>query len=127
MKIELDDNPLGNYRIDSYSRDGLVISETRYTGSVIVMPDSIIDDWPPRCFADLAVQHVQTLADLGPEILLLGTGARLRFPEQHILAPLTFGNIGYEIMDTGAACRAYNFLSAEGRRVVAALLQISEE
>lgn len=127
MKIELDDNPLGNYRIESYSRDGLVISETCYTGSVIVAPDSIIDDWPPRRFADLAVQHVQSLADMEPEILLLGTGSRLRFPEQHILEPLISGNIGYEIMDTGAACRAYNFLSAEGRKVVAALLQIAED
>ena len=127
MKIELDDNPLGNYRIDSYSRDGLVISATRYTGSVIVTPDSIIDDWPPRSFTDLAVQHVQALVELEPEILLLGTGALLRFPEQHVLEPLASADIGYEVMDTGAACRAYNFLSAEGRKVVAALLQITGE
>jgi uncharacterized protein len=127
MKIELDDNPLGKHRINAYSRDGLVISETRYTGSVIVTPDSIINDWGPRTFADLAVQHIQALVNLEPEIILLGTGASLQFPDDDILQPVYSGEIGLEIMDTGAACRAYNFLSAEGRKVIAALLQITAE
>ena len=127
MKIELDDNPLGKYRINAYSSEGVVISETRYTGSVIVTPDAIIDDWPPRTFADLAVQHIQVLLNLEPEIILLGTGSSLRFPDNDILQPVYSGHIGLEIMDTGAACRAYNFLSAEGRKVIAALLQIAAE
>ena len=89
--------------------------------------DAIIDDWPPRTFADLAVQHIQVLLNLEPEIILLGTGSSLRFPDNDILQPVYSGHIGLEIMDTGAACRAYNFLSAEGRKVIAALLQIAAE
>lgn len=127
MKIELDENPLGKYRIEAYSRDGLSINGARYTGSVVVTPDRIIDDWPPRDFADLAAQHMQMLAELEPEIVLLGTGARLQFPEQEILEPLYTDNIGLEIMDTGAACRAFNFLTVEGRKVIAALLRINED
>jgi uncharacterized protein len=127
MKIELDENPLGNYRIEAYSRDGLLINQTRYTGSIVVSPDSIIEDWPPQTFADLAAQHMRLLAELEPEIVLLGTGARLWFPEEDILEPLRTGSIGLEVMDTGAACRAFNFLTVEGRKVIAALLQISED
>jgi len=126
MKIELDENPFGKYRIDAYSGDGLLIGATRYTGSLIITPDRIIDDWPPRRFTDLAVQHMQVLMALEPEIVLLGTGAQLRFPAEDITAPLLAGNIGLEVMDTGAACRAFNFLTVEGRKVIAALLEIED-
>lgn len=127
MKIELDENPFGKYRIDAYSRDGLLINDTRYGGSVVVTPDRILDDWPPLLFADLAAQHIRMLAELDPEIVLLGTGARLRFPAQEILEPLYADNIGLEVMDTGAACRAFNFLTVEGRKVIAALLPINDD
>ena len=59
-----------------------------------------------------------------PEVVLLGTGARLRFPPAAVLAPLTRAGIGVEVMDTAAACRTYNILAGDGRRVVAALLMI---
>ena len=127
MKIELDDNPLGKHRINAYSREGVVINETCYTGSVIVTPDTIIADWAPRTITDLAVQHIEELVNLEPELILLGTGESLRFPDEDILSPVFSGRIGMEIMDTGAACRAYNFLSAEGRKVIAALLQLAAE
>lgn len=126
MKIELDENPFGKYRIDAYSGEGVRIGNARYTGSLIITPDSIIDDWPPRRFTDLAVQHMQVLVALEPEIVLLGTGSQLRFPAQDITAPLLTGNIGHEVMDTGAACRAFNFLTVEGRKVIAALLEIED-
>jgi uncharacterized protein len=61
---------------------------------------------------------------MSPEIVLIGTGKTLQFPDHAVNAILLEQNIGVEIMDTGAACRAYNFLAGEGRLVIAALLRI---
>lgn len=126
MKIELDESLSAKNRIDAYSSDGLLINATRYEGSLIVTPDEIITDWPPRSADDLAVQHIQRLVDTEPEVLLLGTGAQLRFPANSILEPLIHARIGFEVMDTGAACRAYNFMMGEGRWVVAALIRLEQ-
>jgi uncharacterized protein len=123
MKIELDIQTAGN-RIQSYGAGQVTINETIYTASLLLAPDHVIADWPPQTFADLAPQHLAAVAALLPEIVLLGTGRILRFPDDQILAPLIDNDIGYEIMDTGAACRSYNILMSEGRRVVAALLMI---
>lgn len=122
MKIELDEIVSDKNRIDAYSSEGLTINTVLYEGTLIVTPDEIITDWPPRSADDLAPQHMERLIDTEPEVLLLGTGARLCFPSNRILEPLMKAGIGYEIMDTGAACRAYNFMMGEGRRVVAALI-----
>ncbi len=122
MKIELDEMLSGKNRIEAYSSDGLWINASRYESSLIVTPDEIITDWPPRSPDDLAVQHIERLIETEPEVLLLGTGARLQFPSNKILEPLVRAQIGFEVMDTGAACRAYNFMVGEGRWVVAALL-----
>ena len=124
MKFELDDNPLGTNRITAYSAAGVVVSDTCYSNALIVTPDTVIPDWPPRVLADIALQHMQQLLQLQPEIILLGTGSNLCFPAQELLHPVQVAGVGVEVMDTGAACRAYNFLSAEGRRIVAALLPI---
>jgi len=67
---------------------------------------------------------MEQIMSLDPEIVILGTGRELHFPAESITRPLAENNIGLEIMDTGAACRSYNFLVGEGRRVVAALLMI---
>ena len=64
--------------------------------------------------------------EIMPEVLLIGTGQKLVFPDQKILLPLYHAGIGHEIMDTGAACRSYNFLVGEGRHVAAALFMIQE-
>lgn len=127
MKIELDETLSGKYRIDAYSSDGLVVNKTLYASSLIVTPDELITDWQPQFLPDLTVRHIHNLVDTEPEVLLLGTGARLQFPPNEILEPLMSGGIGFEVMDTGAACRAYNFMMGEGRRVVAALLRIESD
>ena len=124
MKIELDSNISGKNKIRAYSNDGLLIGDTLYQSSLILTPEQIVTDWPPKWFSDLAAQHFSAVIELDPEIVLLGTGGQLQFPDPDVLSPLVFNNIGFEIMDTGAACRAYNFLMGEGRKVVAALLTI---
>jgi uncharacterized protein len=93
--------------------------------SIVVMPDRLITDWPPQCWEDLAATHFEQLAaDESVEIVLFGSGARLRHPEPHLTAGLIDRGIGVEVMDTGSACRTYNFLMADRRRVAAALLMI---
>lgn len=127
VKIELDSDGGTTYRIDAYSAGSVVIGEQHYNTSLIVSPDQVISDWAPEAFDDLAAHHMETLAAMEPEIIVIGTGQRLRFPSAEVLTPLLKQEIGYEIMDTGAACRCYNILVGEGRRVIAALLMIEEE
>lgn len=125
MKIQLD--TLGRENtIQAYRPRQVTINHAGYTASVIVTPERLISDWPPARFADLAPEHFETIAALAPEIVILGTGKQLRFPPAKITRSLIQANIGLEVMDTGAACRTYNILMAEGRRVAAALLMIEE-
>lgn len=122
MKLSLD-NPSGHI-IRAYDQGEVTVNDTRITASVVVLPDELIQDWPPQRFEDLAQEHLQQLVDLDVEIILLGTGNSLRFPAAELLRPLSGTRIGFEVMDTAAACRTYNVLSAEGRKVAAALLMI---
>lgn len=120
MKLHLDEGD-GN-RIRAHAPGRVVVNDRTYTRSLIVMPDRIIVDWPPRCFEELQAEHLEFVAAQGPEIVLLGTGARLRFPEPCLAALLAGRGVGFEVMDTAAACRTYNILMADGRRVAAAIL-----
>lgn len=92
--------------------------------SAIVTPKILIDDWRPQAPNELNIQDVMVLAELEPEVLLVGTGRALTWPDHALLAPLRDRTIGFEIMDTAAACRTYNILMFEGRRVAAALMMI---
>jgi uncharacterized protein len=93
--------------------------------SLIIMPDRLVTDWPPQRFEDLAPGHFGLLAAYAPEVVLFGSGARLRHPHPRLLSALIDRGIGVEVMDTGSACRTYNFLMSDRRRVAAALLIIA--
>jgi len=84
--------------------------------------DLSIPIWRATSFESLSAEHFERVAALGPELVVFGSGARLRFPRPAVLRPLIEARIGVETMDSAAACRTYNVLLAEGRRVVAALL-----
>jgi uncharacterized protein len=105
-----------------YGEGYVMVNRRRIEKSVVVLPDRILEDWPATRFDDLAPEHFEALAGLGRELVLLGTGARLRFPRPEILAPLLRAGIGVEVMDLQAACRTYNILMSEERKVAAALL-----
>jgi len=79
-------------------------------------------DWQCQSFEDLGTSHFQKIADLSPELLVFGSGLRLRFPSAAWIRPLIERGIGIETMDTHAACRTYNILASEGRKVAVALL-----
>lgn len=123
MKISLDSGT-ATYRILSYTPGRIVVNEMTLTRSAVVMPEYLIQDWPPQLYSELAATHFAQLLALHPEIVLLGTGTQLRFPDAAVLSPLYDAGIGVEVMDTGAACRTYTILMAEGRAVAAALLML---
>jgi uncharacterized protein len=105
-----------------YGKGYVSVNGERLQRSAVVLPDRILPDWPPSSFDALAPEHFSMLAGLGCEIVLLGTGAQLRFPRAEIIAPLVRAGVGVEVMDLQAACRTYNILMAEERKVAAALL-----
>lgn len=121
MKIKYDLNLNGINKISSYSTGNVVISEKVYSSSLILSPDKIIDEWQPDSIYHLSLGDLEPILELEPELVLLGTGTDLHYPTEPITAFFHSRNIGLEIMDTGAACRAFNFLLGEGRMVVAAL------
>ena len=105
-----------------YGSGYVMVNNQRIERSVVVLSDRIISDWAATTFEALAPEHFAPLADLGCEIILLGTGARLRFPRPEIMRPIMQSGVGLEVMDVQAACRTYNILLAEERNVAAALL-----
>ena len=104
-----------------YGDDYVSVNGERRTASVIVMPERILD-WPVAAFDQLRAEDFSVLETLGVEIVLLGTGRRQRFPHPRLTAALAKAGIGVEVMDLQAACRTYNILVAEERKVAAALL-----
>jgi uncharacterized protein len=121
MKIQLE-RGTGQYVIRSYTLGRITVNQEAYTSSLIVTPDRIVTDWRPRSVGHLTSADFDAVHALEPEVVLLGTGERLSFPDPALTRSLLAARIGLEVMDTGAACRTYNVLMAEGRRVAAALL-----
>lgn len=105
-----------------YGTGHVMVNQTRYEQSLIVLPDRIIESWEANTFEDVTQEHFDFVLSLQPEMVLFGTGATLRFPHPGLTKSLTESGIGVEVMDTAAACRTYNILMAEGRQVAAALL-----
>ena len=111
----------GANTITAYGDDYVAVNGTRRDSNVIVTAQEV-RDWSAADFEHLSAEHFAELARLGVEIVLLGTGARQRFPHPRLTAPLGAARVGLEVMDTKAACRTYNILVAEERRVALALL-----
>ena len=120
MKLHLS-GPAGRNLFTGYGDGFALVNGQRQDRSVIVLPERMIP-WELERFEALAPSHFESLIDLRLEMLLLGTGNRLRFPHPRITAPLIQARVGVEVMDIQAACRTYNILAAEERRVGAALI-----
>jgi len=108
--------------VRAYEPGRITIGEQSYQNSLILTRDQLFTDWRPRDFTELNVQDLDCLHAMNPEIVLLGTGPVLRFPQAGLTGGLLQAGIGVEVMDTAAACRTFNILLAEERQVVAALL-----
>jgi uncharacterized protein len=115
-------NTAGLNVITAYGEGYIAINHQRFEQNVIVLPGETHAEWTSATVATLQEADMAKLLTLGTEIVLLGTGARLRFPDRALLRPFLPAGIGIEVMDLQAACRTYNILAAEGRKVAAALL-----
>ena len=121
MKLQAD-RLEGQNAISRHGPDGVVVNGAEHRASVVVPWRGTVVPWAVESFEDLSEAHFEMLAALGPELVIFGSGARLRFPKPALTRSLMARRIGVETMDTAAACRTYNVLLAEGRSVVAALL-----
>lgn len=121
MKLQLE-QPAGTNLVRAFGPGQLRIGDRTHTTSVIVTATALIAPWRPASAQDLAASDFEPLLGLGPEVVLLGTGAQQQFPDAELLRVLYQRRIGIEVMDTSAACRTYNLLVTEGRNVAAALI-----
>ncbi len=119
--LDLDNNPSA-YQIRAYKPGHIQINDRIHTRSVIISSNQLIEDWEPQLITELTAASLSPVITLKPDVLLIGTGSQLVFLPLEIYGHLINLGIGVEIMDTSAACRTFNALSSENRRVAAALI-----
>ncbi len=112
--------------IQGYAKGGFLVSDRQYQGAILVFPDKI-EAWAATDVGAIDIGSLSPVTDASPaiEVLLIGTGARMALLGSALRAGIRAYGIAVETMDTGAACRTYNLLMSENRRVAAALLPIS--
>jgi len=121
LKLHLD--KLGETKLfTAHGADYVMVNGERYSQSIVVMAEMVHGDWAVTDFDSLNAAHFDYFIALKPDVLLLGTGARQRFPHPRLYRTLTDAGISVESMDTPAACRTYNILVPEDRRVIPAIL-----
>jgi uncharacterized protein len=120
MKLHLTPGA-GLQLFSGYGAGYVNVNNVRYAKCVVVTPQSV-SEWAVDGFETLKAEDFEFIAELKPEIVILGTGARQRFPGAELGKALAASGAGIEVMDTRAACRTYNILASEGRKVVAAIV-----
>ena len=123
MKFTRESNLEINF-VRAYTRGQITVGDQTFVKHFILTPETIVEEWIIADCDLLIAADMQPVIELQPEIVLLGTGDRIRFPDASVQHELLSRNIGFEVMDTAAACRTYNVLAHEDRRVAAALLFI---
>ncbi len=108
--------------VTGYEENWVEINAVRYDHSLLVLPDQAPKIWDVAAFASLTLAHFSEIAALDPDVVILGTGNRQHFIHPQLIANLTARRIWVECMDNQAACRTYNILMTEGRKVALALI-----
>jgi uncharacterized protein len=108
--------------VTAYDETGVEINAIRYTYSLLVLPEVKPVAWPASSFEDLTEEHFSQIDRTNPDVVILGTGKKQRFVHPKLTKSLTARQVGVESMDNQAACRTYNILMAEGRKVALALI-----
>jgi uncharacterized protein len=116
-----DDTTASSFLVRSYAPGQVRVGDAVLHRSCLISAQRVVDDWRPQTLDELREADLEAVFALQPEIVVLGSGTRQRFPEPRLLAAILVRGIGCEVMDTGAACRTYNVLVSESRRAVAAL------
>ena len=124
MKFQLDE-PQGGNSISRHDAQGVWVNGQPHTASVLVPWKGAVAPWAPSRFEELQPADFEAIKALNPELVVFGSGAKLRFPSPALWRGLVEARIGFEVMDLAAACRTYNVLASEGRNVLAALLIVA--
>jgi uncharacterized protein len=115
-------NAAGANLIRRYGADFVTVGELDIRSSCLVTASTLTTDWQPSSVDELAREHLDALFALAPEVIVLSTGVQQRFPRAALRAEFATRKIGLEVMEVGAACRTYNVLVGEQRKVLAAIL-----
>ncbi len=108
--------------VTAYDDAGVELNAIRYTHSLLVLPEVKPVEWPVASFDGLTEEHFEQVKHTAPDVVILGTGKKQRFVHPKLIKALTAKQVGVESMDNQAACRTYNILMAEGRKVALALI-----
>lgn len=138
LTLQFEKELFNGYRIHAYDTDEIVLAIPRMqpptrdeslpdnfyrtSDSFIITRNDLLKDWPLRDISQLAERHLDSIMDLEPELVLIGTGRKQSFPETQLLSRFYSQGIGVEVMDSSAACRTFNILAGEGRKVVAGII-----
>lgn len=122
MAMKFQREAISDFAITAYTKTSVSVGGVEFLQSVCISHQAAPAPWPVQQFADITADAISHAANIGAEIVIIGTGKSLRFPKPESMRALMNARIGYEVMDTAAACRTYNVLLAEGRQVAALLL-----
>ena len=107
--------------IQSVAASAIRVSGETYAHTVALTPEQLLHDWQPKAIEDLSIDDFEALLKGNPELVIVGTGTKNRFPPRELVFAFARRGIGFEVMDTGAAARTFNVLAGEGRRIAAVL------
>lgn len=119
MMLDREQSP--GHIIRGFAAGRILIGSDTFSSPLIVTAEQIIADWSPPGVQQLSRADLQRVLDLDPDVILLGTGLRQLFPPATLTTEILRQGVGLEIMNTAAACRTFNVLASEYRRVAAAL------
>ncbi len=108
--------------VTGYGPGYIDVNRVRHAGALLLTPDAPVQAWEAGSLDGVQPRHFAPVLSCAPEVVLIGTGAVQRFLPPPVTLPLVQAGVGFEVMDTAAACRTFNILVAEGRRVVGAFL-----
>ena len=121
MEIRLGDSS-SFHCFQHFEGDAVIVTGNRFTASLVITPDEIFPDWPPKEANRLTVNDLDVILELKPELAIIGTGGQQYFPDPQLFARFMRAGVGIEFMNTRAACRTFNILAAEGRFIVAGII-----
>ena len=122
MAMKFQREASSEFAISGYTAESVSVAGVEHRTSLRVSHQAAAAPWVASTFAEITATTIAEATAVHPEIVIVGTGKKLRFPPPSALAPLREARIGFEVMDTAAACRTYNVLLGEGRQVAALLL-----
>jgi uncharacterized protein len=122
MAMKFQREASSEFAITGYTSDSVSVGGVEHRNSLRVSHQAAAAPWPVSNFAEITAVTLSEAMQVQPEIVIIGTGKKLRFPPSDALRPLRDARVGFEVMDTSAACRTYNVLLGEGRQVAALLL-----